>query len=32
VKRWKYQAAKIGVEQFAESVVRLIRSHIDPRG
>ena len=31
VKRWKYHAAKIGVDEFADSAVRLIRSHIDPR-
>ena len=30
VKRWKYQAAKIGVDQFADSAVRLIRAHVDP--
>jgi AcrR family transcriptional regulator len=30
VKRWKYHAAKINVDQFADSAVRLIRSHIDP--
>lgn len=29
VKRWKYHAAKIGVDQFADSAVRLIRSHLD---
>jgi AcrR family transcriptional regulator len=31
VKRWKYHAAKIGVDQFADSAVRLIRVHIDPQ-
>jgi AcrR family transcriptional regulator len=29
VKRWKYQAAKIGVDQFADSAVRLLRVQID---
>ncbi len=28
VKRWKYRAAKVGVDAFADSVVLLIRSHL----
>jgi AcrR family transcriptional regulator len=28
VKRWKYRAAKVHVDDFADSTVRLIRSHL----
>lgn len=30
VKRWKYRAAKVHVDDFADSTVRLIRSHLMP--
>jgi AcrR family transcriptional regulator len=30
LKRWKFRAANIGVDAFAESVVRLVRSRIQP--
>ena len=28
VKRWKYRAAKVTPDQFAESTVRFVRSHL----
>ena len=28
IKRWKYRAAKVHVDDFADSVVRLMRSHL----
>ena len=32
VKRWKYRATKTGVDQFAQSVVDLLRSRFGPAG
>jgi hypothetical protein len=28
LKRWKYRAAKVGVDQFADSVLLFLRSHL----
>jgi len=30
VKRWKYRAAKVSPDQFADSIVRLLRSYLQP--
>ncbi len=30
VKRWKYRAAKVSVDDFADSALRMIRSHLAP--
>ncbi len=30
VKRWKYRAARVSVDDFADSVLGLLRSHINP--
>lgn len=31
VKRWKYKAAKVSVDEFADSVILFMRSHLAPR-
>ncbi len=31
VKRWKYRSAKVQVDDFADSIVSLVRSHLGPK-
>lgn len=32
VKGWKYRAGKVGVDQFADSIVQMVRAYLSPSG